>query len=142
MKLSLVLAALALAGCAAKPPPPRLQREHVSKHFVVVVEEQDPNAPEEERAESLVTRPVASGPIGFASEHETAFAMRDPRFAVSVAWQGDCLHVSVARHGLPPFDDFAAQGCVKPDAPTIPVASVTGASGSPIEIRLWVLDSG
>jgi hypothetical protein len=129
--------ALALSACAG-----RLQHESVKKHYVVVVQEEDPLAPPEERAAALVTRPVAGGPLVTSGDHDrrVAFAERDPRFDVSIAWRGDCLDVNVARHGLPPFDDFIAHGCVKPDGGTTPVASVKGANGAPIDVLVWFFD--
>lgn len=134
-------AALSLSACAApKPPVAHVDHVNVSKHFVVVVQEPDPYVREEERAASLVTRPVAGGPLGYSSENEIAFGMRDPRYLVSVAWHGKCLDVTVARHGLAPFDDFVAGGCIVPEGPMTPLAKVTGASGAPIEIVLWVFD--
>jgi hypothetical protein len=144
---STVLAAAALAfvcaGCSGKPPrDASLAREHVAKHFVIVVEEPDPLAPEEERAISRVTRPIASGPLVAATEHETAFEAKDPRFAVSIGWHGACFDVRVARHGLAPFDDFDAQGCVKPEGASTTVATVKGANGAPIQVMVWIFDGG
>ena len=130
---------LALTACAAKPAPaPRaLEREHVTKHFVVVVQEPDPRAPED----PLIVRPIAGGPLSMANPDEMAFASEDPRYVVHVAWKGQCLDVVVARSGLAPFDDFAAHGCVKLEGPSTSVASVTGKSGAPIEVLVWTLET-
>jgi hypothetical protein len=135
--LPLIILAIA-AGCSSsKPPAPRAVHEHVTKHFVVVVQEHDPLAPDD----ALITRPVAAGPLSYASEHETAFATHDTRYSVRIAWRRDCLDVMVARQGLAPFDDFAAHGCVQPRGPSTPVATVNGPSGAPIEVLVWVLET-
>ena len=147
MSRSVIVTSLALAAsaCAPKPEPspPRVQHEHVAKHFVVVVQEPDPLAPDESRAASLLTRSVAAGPLLLGNERESAFATHDPRYSVLVAWRrsGECLDVTVGRHGLLPFDDFAAHGCVKLDGPTKTVATVNGASGAPIEVQVWILET-
>lgn len=125
------------AACAAKPPPPHVELAHVTKHFVVVVQERDPLSPDD----ALITRPIAGGPLTVGHRDETAFASEDPRYVVHVAWRGECLDVVVARSGLPPFDDFAAHGCVKPGGPSTPVASVTGKSGAPIDVIVWTLET-
>ena len=140
MKKSAVLGLVALgaSGCASKPPPKHIEREQVAKHYVVVVEEPDP-------IEGLpITRSVAGGPVSLVPTRESAFATVDPRYSVLVQWRGDCLDVTVARSGLPPYDDFAAHGCVKLDAGTSgtkPVASVTGKNGAPIQVLVWVLET-
>jgi hypothetical protein len=111
--------------------------EHVSKHFVVVVQEKDPLAPDE----PPITRPVAAGPLSYTSEHEVAFATHDTRYSVRIAWRTECLDIMVARKGLAPFDDFAAHGCVQPREPATSVATVNGANGAPIEVLVWVLET-
>jgi hypothetical protein len=134
---------LALAACTSGPPraaAPPAHRENVAKHFVVIVEEEDPLAPIERRATDLVTRPVAGGPVTSANDMEKAFEMRDPRYDVKVAWRGDCLDVAVARHGLAPFPDFAAHGCVRPEGKSAPVAHVVGPDGGTIDVVVWFFE--
>lgn len=137
-KLFLGLAAIGLSGlsgCASKPPAKHIEREQVAKHYVVIVEEPDP-------VEGLpITRSVAGGPVSLVSTREMAFATADPRYSVLVQWRGECLDVTVARSGLAPYDDFAAHGCVKLGERTASVASVTGKNGTPIEVRLWLLET-
>jgi hypothetical protein len=137
----LPLLVVASSACASQPPPAHVQRERVTPHFVVVVQEPDPLAVEAVRDHTLLTRSVAGGPLSFTSRDETAFATEDPRYTVRVAWREKCLDVVVARSGLAPFDDFAAHGCVKLDGPSTTVASVTGNKGTPIEVLVWVLET-
>ena len=134
MKKSALVFFFALAGCASTPPPKHLEREQVTKHFVVVVQEPDSDG-------ELLTRSIAGGPVSLVPTRESAFATADPRYSVLVQWRGECLDVTVARSGLPPFDDFAAHGCVKLDERTKSVASVTGDKGAPIEVVLWLLET-
>ena len=86
---------------------------------------------------SLITRPVASAPL--TVDTETAFSMRDPRYEVRTSWQGDCLDVHVARHGLAPLPDFDVHGCVRPSDSTATVAHVDVAGASPVDVVVWFL---
>jgi hypothetical protein len=135
----LVATSCCLAACAA-PLPAKVARKEVGQHVVVVVEEDDPTE-DAGRGPPRITHAVADGPLGNASALETAFNASDPRYETRLSWRGDCFDVFVARHGLAPYPDFDAHGCVHPEAPATPVTSVVSSTGAVVTVLLWILDA-